>query len=118
MSSDKNIVPLDTFLHEISTSLLYPQLVIQLQKDVMRAGIDHVIDPDVTPASLVLELQTLLLSKLRLDFNQYLNLLYAVDVSENELRDFSSENIEDIAIHASYLILKREWKKIWLRHNL
>ncbi len=118
MSKDKNIVPLDAFLNEISASAIYPQLVLQIQKDVERAGIDHIIDADIQPKVLVAELQTLLLSTLQVNFNQYVNLLYAVDVPENELRQFTSENIEDIATYASFLILKREWKKVWFRNNL
>ncbi len=118
MSSNDHIVEIGKLFTEAVKADLYPQLVTQLQKDLLRAGIDYTIDPDIKSDDLVLELKNLLYNTLQYAFNDYLNLLYAVDVSEAEIRDFASEKTEDIASYTAYLILKREWKKVWLRNNL
>ncbi|MBQ0736236.1 hypothetical protein [Aquimarina celericrescens] len=117
MSKNEHIVKVDRLFSEVSKTDLYPKLLDQLQKDLHRAGVDHKIDPKITSSDLVRELNSLLYDTLQNAFNDYLNLLYAVDVSETELRNFKSEKIEDIASYTTYLILKREWKKVWLRNN-
>ena len=118
MSKDDHIIPAEKLLLEVSKANLYPKLLAQLQKDLIRAGIDYQIDSNSKPRELVLELQELLFDTLQNAFDEYLNLLYAVDVSETKIRDVGSEKVEDIAAYATYLILKREWKKVWLRHSL
>ncbi len=118
MSDHQNIAFFKELLSEVATFNLYPQVLAQLQKDIIRAGItDGVIAKEILPDDLIIELTNLLLDKLKNAFDQYLNLLYAVDVSEAEMRNFNSENINEIANHAAYLILKREWKKVWFRNN-
>jgi len=102
---------------EVDATDLYPKLLQQLQKDIDRAAIHYDIDMKVTPKDLIKAMHTLLIALLQESFNDYLNLLYAVDVSEAKLKDFASEKIEDIARYATYLILKREWQKVWFRHT-
>lgn len=118
MSSNDYIVEVNKLFAQAKKADLYPQLVTQLQKDLLRAGVDHKIDPNIQSKDLISELTDLLYNILQHAFNDYLNLLYAVDVSEAEIRNFESEKTEDIASYTSYLILKREWKKVWLRNNL
>ncbi len=118
MSEKKNIALVQGLIAEVSQSDLYPQLLSQLQKDLVRAGIRYTIDSKVTPNELFVALHVLILDRVQHAFNEYLNLLYAVDVSESKLQAFKSEKIEDIAVYASYLILNREWKKVELRNNL
>ncbi len=118
MSDEYNIALMDNLIVEVTQSNLYPQVLRQLQKDIDRAGIDYKIDPKIKPKDLIVVINELLLSALQHAFNEYLNLLYAVDVSEAEIRNFKSEKAEDIAGYATYLILKREWKKVWYRGQL
>lgn len=103
-------------MDEVSNSDLYPQFMMQLQKDLNRAGIDYSIKSE-KPQDLFSEIAHLLMDKLQNAFNEYLNLLYAVDVSENKIRSLDSENSVDIAEYATYLILKREWQKVWYRNR-
>ncbi len=117
MSEKFDIILVRDLLDEVSEFDLYPQLVLQLQKDINRAGIEYTINPEIKAKDLVRAVQELLLDRLQNEFNEYMNLLYAVDVSEAAMRNFESEKIDDIAAYATYLILKREWKKVWLRFN-
>ncbi len=117
MSDKQNIVLGERLIQEISQSDLYPQLIQQLQKDLNRAGIDYEIRIKATPKELFLEIKQLLLEKLNSAFNDFLNLLYAVDVSERDIKNCNSEESIVIVQYATYLILKREWQKIYYRNS-
>ncbi len=116
MSNKYNLITAKQFIDEVSNSDLYPQFLTQLQKDLNRAGVNYNIKSK-TPQDLFSEMTNLLIEKLQNAFNEYLNLLYAVDVSENKIRSLDSENSVDIAEYAAYLILKREWQKVWYRNK-
>ncbi len=117
MSKEFNSISVLKLLDEVSDANLYPKLLIQVQKDFNRAGIPYNIDPDIAPKNLIATINNVLIDKLQNAFNEYLNLLYAVDVSEKEVRNFESEKVDDIAVYVTYLILKREWQKVWLKNK-
>ena len=48
------------------------------------------------------------------NYLEYLNLMYRIDVSENKLKDIDISNVNQIV----YLILKREWQKVYIRNKL
>lgn len=116
MSKQYDIASLNTFLTEVTKRDLYPKLVEQLLKDVHRAGVNWDIPIAIKPQALVVALHDLVSYLLKDNFNSYLNLLYAIDISESKLKDFNSEDINDIASFTTFLILKREWKKVEYRH--
>ena len=117
MSKLYNPATAKQLIDEVCKSDLYSQFIVQIQKDLNRAGIDHTLKTN-KPKELFSEIAHLLLEKIQNTFNEYLNLLYAVDVSEVKIRELDSENSIDIVEYATYLILKREWQKVWLRNNL
>lgn len=117
MSDQYSIIIKDQLMDTISKSDLYPQFLSQIQKDLNRAGIDYVIIETTDPKKLFKEIQQLIFQKLENEFNEYLNLLYAVDVSEVKVRNIKSEHSSDISAYATYLVLKREWQKVWYRNN-
>ncbi len=117
MSKNRDLILVQNLLVEVDSFDLYAKLLTQLQKDMDRAGIGFSIRSKLKSNELVHELTELLKNKLQSAFNEYLNLLYAVDVSEKEIMKSNLENIDDIAVHATYLILKREWKKVWYRYH-
>ncbi|WP_146052695.1 hypothetical protein [Aquimarina sp. I32.4] len=107
---------MNQWIDEVSESDLYPKFLMQLQKDFDRAGIDYSIKSKM-PRDLFSEMVHVLLDKLQNAFNEYLNLLYAVDVSESKIRAIKSEDSVEITEYATYLILKREWQKVWFRNK-
>ncbi len=117
MSKEHHTILINNLIAEVNSTALYPELVNQLQKDINRAGVAYHIDPTIQLNDLMIALNRLLLNRLQNAFNEYLNLLYAIDVSETELRNFKSEKVEDIAAYSTYLILKREWKKVRYRNH-
>lgn len=118
MSKHPNIVSVEQLMEQVAGSDLYPQLILQLQKDLNRAGIDYEINKNSTFKELFLDIEQLLLEKINNAFNDFLNLLYAVDVSERDIRNCDSEESVAVGRYATYLILKREWQKIYYRNIL
>ena len=50
-------------------------------------------------------------------FAEYLNLLYIIDVSENEIKKLDGSDISELSEQVTFLILKREWQKVWFRNK-
>jgi hypothetical protein len=51
-------------------------------------------------------------------FTEYLNLLYIIDVSEDEIKKLDGSDISELSVQVAFLILKREWQKVWFRNKL
>ena len=50
-------------------------------------------------------------------FAEYLNLLYIIDVSEEEIKKLDGSDISALSGQVAFLILKREWQKVWFRNK-
>ena len=96
---------------------MYKKLVAQLNKDFQLLGMQEVFLETANPQELVLQLEAILKKMMSSNFEDYLNLLYRVDVSENQLQMLSSANFESFAQQVGFLILRREFQKVWLKTN-
>lgn len=100
---------------------LLPGLLEQMQKDYNRAGSEfpiqdnHISDANLSKiySGLKENLYLLLMER----FDDYLNLMYAVDVPENAFRGIEPRDAVEAADQLSSLVLKREWQKIQLRQR-
>lgn len=102
-------------LEVIQKEQLYNQLLTQLKKDFKLANVPIKLPMDVTPS----ELKSLLHEKIYFliveRFQDYLNLLYVVDISEQEVKKIALSDVVDISAEVSFLLLKREWQKVWYK---
>ncbi len=115
MYKDKTSLAL---LSEIDSVGLYLKLIKQLNKDFLLAGIEQSFSLDCTSSKLAQELQKTVARLVNNDFDSYLNLLYRVDISEIEIKKLDGSNIEKMTEQISYLLLKREWQKVWFKAKL
>ena len=94
-------------------------LLSQLQKDYERANIPFPLKQEQTGDGEIGEvLQSLresLYMLLMEHFDQYLNLMYAADVPEREFRAVELTDAVEVASQVTFILLKREWKKIEFR---
>ncbi|UJH68451.1 hypothetical protein [Allomuricauda sp. SCSIO 65647] len=104
-------------LQKAQTKQLYQGLVEQLKKDFVLAGIDFKLSSSVKPQDLLLLLKEKLYVLLLEHFDDYLNLLYVVDVPEKEFKKIDSDDIVKVAEGVAFLVLKREWQKVWSRSS-
>lgn len=94
---------------------LYPKLVLQLEKDFLLANIPLELAPDISPDHLKKTLHEKIYRLMMEKFPDYLNLLYIVDVPEKEFKEIQLTDVVEVAEQVSYLILKREFQKVWLK---
>lgn len=94
---------------------LYKMLIEQLEKDFNFSGIELKIRTNCAPAKLVTSLENRLKQLINSDFTGYLNLLYRIDVLESDIRKTDGSNIDVLVNQVCFLILRREWQKVWMR---
>ncbi len=105
------------YLQEIENNELFQKLILQIKKDTKMIGVDFEIDKETTSKILVIYLQEFLTDLIKNDFTSYVNLLYRVDISEKQLSKLQDLEITALAKSISFLILKKEWQKVWFRNK-
>ena len=104
-------------IEEASKNNLYSKLIKQLNKDFNLANIEIEFDKEVLPLSLKLILHETIYNLIQEKFSDYLNLLYIVDVSENKVRELDGSDIVKLSEQVTFLILQREWQKVWYKNR-
>ncbi|MCF7559333.1 hypothetical protein L3X39_01690 [Sabulilitoribacter multivorans] len=107
----------DDLIEEANRLDLYKRLILQLNKDLQLANIDLDFHEDILPSSLKLMLHETVYKLIQEKFTEYLNLLYIIDVPEKQVKALDGEDILKLSEDVSFLILKREWQKVWFRNK-
>ena len=105
----------ESLLLVAKSSNLYQDLVVQLQKDFETSGLSFEVSLGILPLDLVDVLKVKLAHLIQNNFDGFLQFLYRVDVSEQALLSSSLKASEDIVTKATFLILQREWQKVYYR---
>lgn len=107
----------DEIITQANNENLYNKLVKQLNKDFLLANIDLDFDDEVLPTSLKYMLHETVFRLIQEKFTVYLNLLYIIDVSEDKVRQLDGSEIVLLSEQITFLILQREWQKVWYRNK-
>ena len=107
----------ESLIEEANQLELYKKLIQQLNKDFLLANIDLDFHEEVLPSSLKLLLHETVYKLIQEKFTEYLNLLYIIDVSEKQVKALSGDDTLKLSEEVSFLILKREWQKVWFRNR-
>ena len=107
----------DLLLIEAEGENLYLKLIEQINKDFNLAneGID--LPLSTSPDELKLQLHEKIYRLIQYKFAEYLNLLYIIDVSEDQIKKLDGSDLVVLAEEVAFLILKREWQKVWFRNK-
>jgi hypothetical protein len=110
-------VNVNQLLEEAAKETLYLKLIEQINKDFNLAneGIDF--PKSILPAELKIQLHEKIYRMIQYKFAEYLNLLYIIDVSEEEIKKLDGSDLVILAENVAFLILKREWQKVWFRNK-
>jgi hypothetical protein len=113
------IVPISTenLLAEAEQENLYQKLIAQINKDFNLANEAIAIPEKTSPEDLKLLLHEKTHRLIQYKFAEYLNLLYIIDVSESEIKKLDGSDISELSGQVAFLILKREWQKVWFRNK-
>ena len=107
----------EDLMQQASKEELYQRLILQLNKDFLYANIDLDCNVDVLPSSLKLILHETIYKLIQEKFADYLNLLYIIDVSEEKIKQLDGSDTLKLSEQVAFLILQREWQKVWFRNK-
>ncbi len=105
----------EDLISEAATLELYQKLILQLNKDLIYANVDLEFDEETLPTSLKLVLHETIFHLIQNKFSDYLNLLYIIDVSELKIRALDGNDTLKLSEDVTFLILQREWQKVWYK---
>ena len=107
----------DSLFAEAESERLYLKLIEQLNKDFNLAneGVDFPMS--ISPNELKIQLHEKIYRLIQYKFAEYLNLLYIIDVAEDQIKKLDGSDLVILAENVAFLILKREWQKVWFRNK-
>lgn len=119
MDSKTFIAPLNTelLLNEASKDNLYLKLIEQINKDFNLANESIDFPISIDPEELKAQLHEKIYRLIQYKFAEYLNLLYIIDVPEDQIKKLDGSDLVILAEQVAFLILKREWMKVWFRNK-
>lgn len=107
----------DALLADATRENLYLKLIDQLNKDFNLANEAVDFPQSTTPEELKVQLHEKIYRLIQYRFAEYLNLLYIIDVSEDQVKQLDGSDMVELSRNVAFLILKREWQKVWFRNR-
>lgn len=107
----------DLLLSEAESESLYLKLIEQINKDFNLANEAIDFPASTKPNELKVQLHEKIYRLIQYKFAEYLNLLYIVDVAEDQIKKLDGSDLVALSEQVSFLILKREWQKVWFRNK-
>ena len=107
----------DQLFAQANNQNLYLNLILQLNKDFSLANESIDLDLNIEPQELNNQLVEKIYRLIQYKFAEYLNLLYIIDVPEEVIKKLDGSDIATLSEQVAFLILKREWMKVWFRNN-
>jgi len=114
----KNHEHIEDLLIDATKEELYGKLIAQLNKDFLLANIEESFSGELTPLELKVELHEIIYRLIQEKFTEYLNLLYIMDVSEAKIKALDGSDMLQLSENVVFLMLKREWQKVWFKNKL
>ena len=108
----------DLLLSQAQKEELYTKLVEQINKDFALANESIDLPIGISPIDLKLQLHEKIYRLIQHKFAEYLNLLYIIDVPEEQVKKLDGSDLGELSEQMAFLILKREWQKVWFRNKL
>lgn len=105
-------------LTDATKEQLYIKLIEQLNKDFLLANIEKSFSDTLKPSELKIELHEAVYQLIQEKFADYLNLLYIMDVAEVKVKALDSSDLVNFSEQVVFLMLQREWQKVWFKNKL
>lgn len=108
---------IDVLISQAEEENLYEKLILQLQKDFHLANEELDVEVTTQPVELKQIVHEKIYRLIQVKFAEYLNLLYIIDVPENEIKKLDGSDLVELSEQITFLLLKREWQKVWFRNK-
>ena len=110
-------IDVDKLFMQVINENLYEKLIEQINKDFNLANESINFPMSTSPEELKIQLHEKVYRMIQYKFTEYLNLLYIIDVSEAEIKKLDGSDLVVLAENVTFMILKREWMKVWFRNR-
>jgi hypothetical protein len=107
----------DQLLSEAENENLYSKLIEQLNKDFNFANEAIDFPQSTSPYELKVQLHEKISRLIQYKYTELLNLLYIIDVPEENIKQLQGMDTAELSEQIAYLILRREWMKVWFRNR-
>ena len=107
----------DQLLTEAEKENLYTKLIEQLNKDFNFANEAVDFPQSTSPYELKVQLHEKIYRLIQYKYAELLNLLYIIDVPEENVKQLDGSDTVELAEQIAFLILRREWMKVWFRNK-
>ncbi|HDZ06856.1 hypothetical protein LCGC14_0050440 [marine sediment metagenome] len=97
--------------------LLFDKLMYQIEKDFVLVNIPLGISDRLNPIEFIALIKEKVYYLMMERFGEYLNLMYIIDIPETEFKNLEITDAVDVSDQVTFLILKREYKKVWYRNK-
>ncbi len=108
----------DQLLSEAEKENLYAKLIEQLNKDFNFANEAVDFPQSTLPYELKVQLHEKIYRLIQYKYTELLNLLYIIDVPEENIKQLQGMDTAELSEQIAYLILRREWMKVWFRNRM
>ena len=107
----------DELLSEAEKQNLYSKLIEQINKDFNFANEAIDFPQSTTPQELKVQLHEKIYRLIQNKYAELLNLLYIIDVPEENIKQVDGSDTVELSEQITFLVLKREWMKVWFRKH-
>lgn len=107
----------DQLLSEAEKERLYSKLIEQINKDFNFANEAVDFPQSTTPNELKVQLHEKIFRLIQYKYAELLNLLYIIDVPEDNVKQLDGSDTVELSEQIAFLVLKREWMKVWFRNK-
>jgi hypothetical protein len=107
----------DELLSESEKQNLYSKLIEQINKDFNFANEAVDFPQSTTPQELKVPLHEKIYRLIQYKYAELLNLLYIIDVPEENIKQLDGSDTVELSEQIAFLVLKREWMKVWFRNH-
>jgi hypothetical protein len=107
-------------VYQANSMNLYDKLIEQITKDFLLVNEPLKIrktKSTIKPEKIIELLHQKVFYLIENDFGKYLNLLYIIDIPEEVIKKLDGTNRAQLTDQVVFLILKREWQKVWFKAN-
>ena len=108
---------IDALISQAEEEHLYFKLIEQVNKDFALANEPLDVPASIFPFEFKNLVQEKIYKLIQHKFAEYLNLLYIIDVSEEQIKKLDGSDLEELSEKVTFLVMKREWQKVWFRNN-
>lgn len=110
-------VNIDALISQAEEEHLYFKLIEQVNKDFALANESLDVPSSIFPFEFKNLVQEKIYKLIQYKFVEYLNLLYIIDVPEEQIKKLDGSDLVELSEQVAFLVLKREWQKVWFRNK-